>query len=286
MSTSAAVASSPSSSPSSSRTDRDRGPSFGRVLWSEWVRFRSLRSTWITLAVSVVIAVGFGALISFARVSHWPPDPGEILTFDPTRRSLGAGVFFGQLVIGVLGVLLVTGEYSTGMIRATFGAVPHRVVALVARLVVFVTAAVVVLVPTMIVAFLVGQEIFATKHINTTLGAPDVLRAVIGGALYVVAIGVLGMALGWLLRHTAGAIATLFGLIFILPIILNLLPTPWPDRLVKWFPGVGDRALGTALWAVRPADGALSPWAGFGMLVAYIAGLLVIAALLLRARDV
>lgn len=255
---------------------------FPRVLRAEWVRFRSLRSTWITLAVTVVIVVGLGALFTAARAAHWPPrDPGEAVTFDPTRASLG-GTFLAQLSIGVLGVLIVSGEYATGMIRATFTAVPRRLTVLVARTVVFAIVTLVVLVPTCVLAFVIGQHFLSSAHIQTSFAAAGVTRAVIGAGLYLVAVGLLGVGLGWLVRHTAGAIATLVGLLLILPILVHFLPDPWPDRISKWLPGEA----GQALWSVRPDPNTLAPWTGFGVLMAYVAVAMVAAAVVLRRRDV
>jgi ABC-2 type transport system permease protein len=259
-----------------------RGVTFPRVLRSEWIRLRSLRSTWITLAVTVLFVIGLGALFTAARAAHWPPsDPGEALTFDPTQASLG-GTFLAQLAIGVLGVLVVTGEYATGMIRATFTAVPRRLAVLTARSVLFATVTLVILVPACVVAFVLGQHFLSAKHIQTDFGAPGVTRAVIGAGLYLVAVGLLGVALGWLVRHTAGAIAVLVGLLLIIPILVHLLPDPWPDRISKWLPGQA----GQALWAVRHDPNALAPWTGFGVLMAYVVAALLVAALLLRRRDV
>lgn len=266
------------------RTAPDLGGrvTFARVVRSEWVRFRSLRSTWVTLAVSVAFVIGLGALFSAARAAHWPPrDPAELLTFDPTLTSLG-GTFLAQLAVGVLGVLIVTGEYTTGMIRATFTAVPRRLNVLVARSLVFAGMAAAALVPTTVVAFLLGQQLLSSKHIETTLDAPHVARAVVGAGLYLVAIGLFGVALGWLLRHTAGAIATLFGLLLILPLLVHFLPDPWPDRISKWLPSEA----GQALWAVRPQLYALGPWVGFAVLCGYVAAALVAAGVLLLRRDV
>ena len=255
---------------------------FARVLRAEWIRFRSLRSTWTTLGVTILFVIGLGALFTAARAAHWPPrDPGELVSFDPTRASLG-GTFLAQLAMGVLGVLLVTGEYSTGMIRATFTAVPRRLGVLVARAIVFAAATVVLLVPTCVVAFVLGQQLLSSKHIQTDFSAPGVTRAVIGAALYLVAVGLLGVALGWLVRHTAGAIAVLVALLLIIPILVHLLPDPWPDRISEWLPGQA----GQALWAVKPDPHTLAPWAGFGVLMAYVVAGLIAAAVLLVRRDV
>lgn len=260
---------------------------FPRVVRSEWVRFRSLRSSWITLGVTVLLLIGLAALLCWARESHWPPhDREDAASFNPTLQAIAAGTFLGQLAIGVLGVLVVTGEYATGMVRATMTAVPRRLPVLLARAFVFALFMLVVLVPAVIVAFLVGQQLLAAKGIDTTLGAPTVLRTVVGAGLYLVGIGLLGMALGWLLRHTAGAISTLFGTLLILPLIVHFLPAPWPVNVTKWLPGgVGDTA-GVAIWTPHPGTHSFGPWAGFGVLVLWIVAMFALGAITLRRRDV
>lgn len=260
---------------------------FPRILRSEWIRFRSLRSSWITLGITVALIIGLAVLACWGRESHWPPrDPGEALSFNPTLQSIGPGAVFGQLAVGVLGVLLVTGEYATGMVRATMAAVPRRLPVLVARIVVFAALMLIVLVPSVFVAFFLGQDLLSTKNIDTTLSAPHVLRAVFGGGIYLVGIGLLGMGLGWLLRHTAGAIATLFGILLIVPLLAHFLPDPWPDNVIKWLPGGVGGTAGVAVWDTHPGAHSLGPWAGFGVLMGYVALVLIAAAALLRSRDV
>ncbi|MDQ1699463.1 MAG: type transport system permease protein [Frankiaceae bacterium] len=254
---------------------------FPRVLYAEWIRLRSLRSTWITMLLTIALVVGFGALSCLGAVSHERGAQTFRPDFDPALRSL-VGTFFAQLAFGVLGVLVVTGEYSTGMIRATFTAVPRRMTVFLARLSLFAMMTFAVLLPTAIVSFLVGQTILAREHLDTTLGAPHVLRAVVGCALYLVAIGLLGMALGWLIRHTAGAIFTLVGVLFVVPLVIVFMPAPWPNRLEKWLPGGAGQAI---LHTVHDAD-SLGPWTGYGVLVLYVVAVLVAAAVLLRTRDV
>lgn len=260
---------------------------FPRVVRSEWVRFRSLRSSWVTLAITVLLLVGLAALSCWAREAHWPPrDPGEAASFNATLQAIGPGTFLAQLAVGVLGVLLVTGEYATGMVRATMAAVPRRVPVLLARGLVFASFMAAVLVPAVFVAFFVGQGLLASKNIDTTLHAPNALRVVFGAGLYLVAIGLLGMALGWVLRHTAGAITALFGLLFIVPLIIHFLPAPWPSNVTKWLPGgVGDSA-GIAVWTPHPGTTSLGPWAGFGVLVLWAVVVFAVGAITLRRRDV
>lgn len=252
-----------------------------RVIRSEWTKLRSLRSTVFSLLAAVTFVIGLSILVPSVIVAHWPPrDPREAAAFDPTTRSL-AGVFLAQLAIGVLGVLLVTGEYATGMIRATFAAVPRRLPVLWAKTFVFGAVTLVLMLPAVAGAFLIGQSILTRKNLETTLGAAGVTRAVLGAALYLTVVGILGIGLGALLRNTAAAISSLFGLLFVLPIMVHFLPTSWSDPINKYLPGNAGQAITT----VRPDPTALSPWLGFAVFCAYAAVTLVAAAVLLRRRD-
>ncbi|MFF1613259.1 ABC transporter permease [Amycolatopsis sp. NPDC058278] len=183
-----------------------------RVLRSEWLKFRSLRSSPLAVVVAVVGMIALGWVFSAADASRWPVmRPQARLRFDPTDVSI-RGYVLAQLVIGVLGVLVVSGEYGTGMIRATFSAAPTRLPVLWAKLAIFAVVSFVVGTVSSFAAFLGGQAFLSSQHIETTLSAPGVFRAVFGVGLYLTVAGMLGVALGWLIRHTAGAIATLFGL--------------------------------------------------------------------------
>lgn len=252
-----------------------------RVVLSEWTKLRSLRSTVFSLLAAVVFIIGLSVLVPSVTVAHWPPrDPREMAGFDPTSRSL-SGIFLAQLAIGVLGVLLVTGEYATGMIRATFAAVPSRLPVLWAKAVVFATTTLVITVPAVIGAFLIGQSILSAKHLQAALGDPGVLRAVLGAALYLTVVGLLGLSLGALLRNTAAGISTLFGVLFVIPIIVRFLPSSWSDPISKYLPSTA----GEAITHVHPNPTALGPWAGFGLFCAYAGAILVLAAIGLRRRD-
>lgn len=252
-----------------------------RVLLSEWTKIRSLRSTIFSLLAAIVFIVGLAVLVPMVTVSHWPPrDPREALGFDPTTRTL-SGIFLAQLAIGVLGVLLITGEYATGMIRATFAAVPARLPVLWAKAAVFAAVTLVLMVPTVLGAFLIGQSILTSKHLQTNLSNPGVLRAVIGAALFLTVVGLLGIGLGALLRNTAGGISTLFGLLFVLPIIVRFLPSSWSDPINKYLPSNA----GEAITHVHPDPTLLAPWTGFGLFCGYAAVVLIAAAISLRRRD-
>jgi ABC-2 type transport system permease protein len=251
------------------------------VLRSELTKLRSLRSTVWSLLAAALLIVGLSVLVPLVTVSHWPPrDPREAAGFDPTARSL-AGMFLAQLAIGVLGVLLVTGEYATGSIRSTFAAVPTRLPVLWAKVAVFATATLVVTVPAVLVAFFVGQSILSGKNIQASIGDPGVLRAVLGGALYLTVVGVLGIGLGSLLRSTAAGISALFGVLFVLPIIVRLLPSSVSDPVGKYLPS----SAGQAITAVVPSPTDLSPWVGFALFCGYAAVAVAVAAGVLARRD-
>lgn len=252
-----------------------------RVIRSEWTKLRSLRSSVFALLAAVVCVVGLSVLVPSVTVAHWPPrDPREVLTFDPTARSL-AGVFLAQLAVGVLGVLFISGEYATGMIRASFTAVPRRLPVLWAKAAVFGATVLVLLIPAAFAAFFIGQSILSRKGLQTTLASPGVSRAVLGAALFLTVVGVLGLALGALLRNTAAGISTLFGLLFVLPIILHFFPTSVSDAVDKYLPS----SAGQAIMHARPAVGSLSPWTGFLLLCGYAAAALVAAAIMIERRD-
>lgn len=263
------------------RTSPQKKVTQARVVLSEWTKLRSLRSTIFSMLAAVVFIVGLSILVPSVTVAHWPPhDPGEAAAFDPTSRSL-AGIFLAQLAIGVLGVLLITGEYATGMIRATLAAVPSRLPVLWAKAAVFAIVTLVLTLPSVLGAFLIGQSILKAKHLQTGLGDPGVLRAVLGAALYLTVIGLLGLGLGALLRNTAGGISALFGVLFVLPIIVRFLPASWADPIDKYLPSTA----GEAITHVHTAPGALAPWTGFGLFCGYAAFILALAAIRLRRRD-
>jgi ABC-2 type transport system permease protein len=248
---------------------------------SEWLKLRTVRSTVWALLVTLVLTVGLGALFSAARVSRWDRlDSLERLTFDPAGFSLN-GIFLAQLAIGVLGVLVMSSEYATGQIRATFGATPQRRTVLGAKVVVFALVVLVVGLVASFAAFTVGQAIFSAKHAEAHLGDPGVLRAVIGGAVYLCLLGAIAIGLGAILRRTAGAIATLVGFLLILPILVSFLPNPWNDDIGKYLPSEA----GAAIFHVRPRGVTLSPGGGLAVLCAYAAASLLIGAVLLTARD-
>ena len=239
---------------------------FAGAFRSELVKIRSTRSTWWTLLALFVVTVGFGALASWGVANHGHPGPG----FDATQQSL-AGLYISQLIIAVLGALTITSEYSTGMMRTSLAALPRRGTVFAAKAIVFTVVALVTGLVTTFASFFLGQALMSGQHINATLGQPNVLRAVIGGALFLTVCGLLAFGIGMILRHTAGAITATIGLLFVLSVVVQVLPESWQAHVDKWMPALA----GSGIWAtVGPARGdtpMFSAWAGFAVLAGYAA---------------
>jgi len=254
---------------------------FTANVWAEWTKLRSVRSTMWTLLATVGVAVGFGALVGVSQMSSWDNlDPTEKLRFDPTFFSL-SGLWLAQLAVGVLGVLLVSSEYATGQIRATFGATPQRGTVVAAKAVAFSGVVLVVGLLSSFAAFFVGQSIFATKDLGVAITDPGVVRAVASGGLYLAAVGLLGLGLGTILRRTAGAVAALVGVLVLAPLVSGFLPTSFQESIGKFFPAQA----GMAVFSVAPDPRSLTPWTGYGVLLAYVALTLIIGTVPLIRRD-
>jgi ABC-2 type transport system permease protein len=252
-----------------------------RVVRSEWLKMRTLRSSWVTWGIAVLAMAGIGIIISWSTASSWTHmRPREKLHFNALADPL-SGFYLAQLAIGVLGVLLMAGEYSTGMIRASLGAVPKRLPVLWAKLGVFCTTVLITMLPVSVLTFFISQRFLATQHIQTTWVAPNVARSVIGVGLYLTVVAALGIGLGAIVRNVAGAIATLVGVLLVLPVIASALPQNWGDRINKWLPSNA----GQALMSLGSDNTTLSPWRGFTVFCAYAVATVAAAAVLLRKRD-
>jgi ABC-2 type transport system permease protein len=254
---------------------------FDHVLRAEWTKFWSVRSTMWTFIALVVVTIGISALICLAVAANWDQTTAaDRATFDPVSVSL-VGIFLGQMAIIVLGALVISSEYSTGGIRTTLTAVPQRLRLLFAKALVLAVMAFAAGVVTMFPSFWLGQRVLATADagIEVSLGDPQVLRAVLGSALYVAACGLLGFALGALLRHTAGAITTAVGIVFVLPIVSNFLPGTWGDNVGKVLNAGGS------ISNTKHVDGQLDPWTGYAVFSLWWIVLLTLAAILMRRRD-
>jgi len=269
----------PAAAPDSRLTD------FGHLLQSEWTKIRTVRSTVWSLLALVVVSVGFTALFAALTSANWngpqaAPRDATILA-DPVSSVLGTGIGLGQLAICVLGVLIMTTEYSTGVIRASLLAVPKRIPMLAAKAIVF--AALILVVGEIVTfgSYFVGSALLRS-HVTVSLSQPGVTRAVVGTGLALTVLGLFAMAIGALIRHTAGAIATAIGVVLVLPILSGLLPGSWGAHINAYLP---EQAGGLIDQAHEQAGNLLSPWQGFGVFCLWTAVLLVAAAYLLRRRD-
>jgi hypothetical protein len=273
-----------------------------RAMAAEWTKLWSVRSTLWTLVATVVAVIGLSAL-STGTVSR-----SEIIG-DPTSRSL-IGIFLGQLIFGVLGVLVMSAEYGTGTIRATLSAIPRRPVVLTAKLLVFGAVAVVVSEILAFSAFAVGQAILSARHAvglpaaiaqhaqqlglkvppnlangSASLGQAGVLRAVVGAGLYLAVLGLLALGLATIIRHTAGAISAFAGVVLVLPLIVQALPASISNPVARYLPSnIGLVMFSTHGVPDRVAS-AFSPWAGFGLLVLYTVIALAAGCWVLVRRD-
>jgi ABC-2 type transport system permease protein len=239
---------------------------------SEWAKFRTVRSTYWSLMAAVVAMIGLGVLISAVQSGHQ-------LGFDPVSTSL-SGVLLAQLAIGVLGVLFVTSEYSTGMIRTTFSAAPQRRIVIAAKEAVFGVVAIVIGTLTSFVTFFVGQAVMSGHGVS--LSSPGALRSVVGVGLYLGLLAVFAVGLGTIIRSTAGAIAALFGLILVLPAVAQALPASIQNGLDKYLPSNA----GQAIFHTIKDTSTLSPWVGLGVFALYAAAALAGGLVLVGRRDV
>ena len=256
----------------------------GGTLRSEFTKIRSVRSTWWTLLVLVVISVGIGAAISAGVSANWShTSASDRATFDATQVSVAGLFFLGQLVIVVLGAIVLTAEYSTGMIRTSLTAMPRRATLYAAKAIVFAAIALVVTVITAFVAFFLGQAIMTSTHASATLSQPDVLRAVVGVALYVTLCGLFAFAVGTVFRHTAATITSVIGLLFVIPILAHLLPGSWYDDIARWLPSSTGDAISVTVGS--GPDHLFSPWGQFAVYAVYTAVLLIVGGVLFRKRD-
>ena len=290
-------------------------PATGRAglagtLRSEFTKLRSVRSTYWTIAAVVVVSVGFAAIAGLAIANNIHNNPVNKAGMDTTQASLGAFFELGQLIIAVLGVLVITSEYSTGMIRTSLTAMPRRGTVYAAKLIVFTTVTLVVSLITSFISFFVGQAAMSGSGVTASLfhsvtipangvqnGPPNnvtfsgtivispgtVLTAILGTALFVTVVGLIAFGLGSIIRHTAGAITSAIGLMFVIPIILQLLPDTWRWDIVRFFPDAAGRVLSVTVGQHNPH--LWSAWPQFGVTLVYAAVLVGVGAYLFRTRD-
>ena len=251
----------------------------GKVITSEWLKLTTLRSSWITMVLGIGALAFLGGVIGFFTNREWDRmRPARQAAFDAVGSSLG-GVRVAELAIGVLGVLFVTGEYGTGMIRSSLTTVPKRLPVLWAKALVFGMVTLLLSEIASFVGFFVGQATLGTHSV--ALSSDGALRAVIGTGLYLTIVALLGVSLGFIIRSTAGGIAALVGILLVLPGVVSILPQTWQDTISPYLPSNA----GAALYDLRPEPGSLDPWPGFGVFCLYAVAGLIAAALVLRRRD-
>jgi ABC-2 type transport system permease protein len=275
--------------PTSAVTDLPPVPlghySFAGALRSEWTKLCSVRSTIWSLVATAVLTLAICVLATGTEAGRWAhTNAGNRLAFDPTSLSL-AGFLFGQLSIGVLGVLMVSAEYSTGTIRATFGAIPNRILVLAAKVTVFCAVAFVLGEILSFASFYIGQAILSGSTPTAVISQPGVLRAVIGGGLFLTVLGLFALGLGTIIRHSAGAITAFVGLFFVVPLIVETLPAGIKDAVGKYLPDNIGATMTTVKQGFRTDVPTFSPWVSFGLLCAYAAAALLVGGYLLARRD-
>ncbi|MFJ4848570.1 MULTISPECIES: ABC transporter permease [unclassified Streptomyces] len=255
-----------------------------RVLRSEWAKLWSLRSSWITLGLGLLFLVAFGLIAAFqfkSRISSGRPMDHDFA--DATALSLSLfGTNFAQLALGVLGVLVAAGEYSTGMIRSTLAAVPRRLPVLWSKAAVFGVIALVLSTAGVFATFLADSGIVAQTRAAMTLSDAGVVRSLLGAALYLGLVGVIGVALGALLRSVAGGISVLVASLMLVPGLVSLLPTSWQDNISPYLPSNA----GEAMFTLHHDATTLSPLAGLVVFVVWTAAALAGAAVRLVRTDV
>jgi ABC-2 type transport system permease protein len=253
-----------------------------RVVLSEWTKLRSLRSTRRSLGIAVFLTIGLPSLFAAVTSSHWGSlGPHEQADRHPLDIAL-AGVNLSQLAIGVLGVLVITGEYSTGMIRASMTAAPKRLPVLWAKVGVYAFVSFALMLPSVLLAFYVSQAILSHHDIlQISFSSPGVARSVIGGALYLMVIGVFTLGLGAITRSTAGGISTFAGIMFVIPPLMNVLPASWNNAISPYLPS----SAGRAVFSLTHGSDSLAPWPGFALFCGYTILTIGIAAVLLLRRD-
>jgi ABC-2 type transport system permease protein len=252
------------------------------VFRSEWTKLYSLRSTRYALLATAVMTIGFSLIASAVTVSRWTSmSAADKATFDPLTTSL-LGVRFGVLAIGVLGVLLITGEYTTGMIRSTMTAVPKRLPVLWGKTGVYALVALVITVPSALIAFFAGQAILSGQHLQIAFSHTGVAGAVLGAAGYLTLVGLFAMGLGAIVRNTAAGIAIFAGIMYVVPPLISILPSSIADSIDPYLPSNA----GQAMMQIGHHAQTLSPGAGLAVFAAYVAAVIAAAAVLLVRRDV
>jgi ABC-2 type transport system permease protein len=292
-------------------------PAAGRAglkgaLASEFTKIRSVRSTYWTLGALFFVSVGLGIAITAGTAANMVNNPGNKAGFDATQASLGAFFEIGQLIIAVLGAMVITSEYSTGMVRTSLTAQPRRGVVYAAKAIVFTAVTLVISIITAFIAFFVGQAIYSSKGVSASLfhtvtipasanmncnpsgctatffgadviSASTVATAIIGTALFVTIVALIAYGVGSIVRHTAGAIAIVIALLFIVPILEQTLPNDWRWDVMRFLPDAATRVISVTVGGTNPH--LWSAWPQLGVTALWAAVLVGVGAYLFRKRD-
>jgi ABC-type transport system involved in multi-copper enzyme maturation permease subunit len=248
-----------------------------RAIKSEWIKWKTLRSTWAVLGAAVLAMLLIGLIEAFStRHLSVNQQLGDIAPSGPLQ-----GFYLAQLLMGSLGVLFVSGEYSTGMIRSTLAAVPKRIPVVWAKLAVFVGVAGSSMIAVSFVTFLSAQGLLSHYRTGFSLGDPGVLRVVLGTGIYLTLMGVIGMVLAWIVRSTPGALVTFAGVALVLPVLFEVIPGKWGQNVGKFLPS----SAGTSFAESSSGGYSLTPWWGLAICVGWVLLGLAVAVVLLRRRD-
>jgi ABC-2 type transport system permease protein len=263
----------------------ERPAGWAGTLRSELAKLRSVRSTYWTLLVLFAAGVAFSIANCAGIADRWAGTPAQAQAgFDATQASILGTILLGQLAIVVLGALAITSEYSTGMIRTSLTVMPRRGVLYGAKAAVFAAVTLAASLVASFASFYVGQALLASTHHSATLATPNALRSILLTAVFVTVCGLFAYGFGAIIRHTAGAMTTVYGLLFLLPQLAKALPTPWYADVVRWLPG------GEALNAITSTTGTRYPdlfsaWGESAVFAGYAVILVIVGALLFRKRD-
>jgi len=252
----------------------------GGVLRSEWTKLRSVRSTWWLLSGTVLLVVGLGIVVAVLEINGGTPEqepPYQV------AQQVEFGALVAQLMLAVLGALVFTGEYGSGMIRSSISVVPRRLMLLWAKLSVFSVVVLPLTLVSALIAFELGDVVWHAHHglRSVGFGDPQVTRIVVGSALVVALTAICGLGIGAIIRSTAGSIATIVGIFFVLPILAQLALPRGAAGLARFLPANA----GDALWGATIGPRSMTPWSGFALLCGYTVALIVVAAWRLRRGD-
>jgi hypothetical protein len=260
-----------------SRTPGSYG--FRTVALMEWQKLRTVRSTWYIVAIFAAGLIGL-AMLAAGHQNYAQMSAAGRASFDPTYDAF-LGLVPGQLLLGILGVLAITTEFSSGMIRATFAAAPRRPLVLAAKAAVLGAVTLAAGEISAFAAFFAAQAVLTAPAPHAALGQPGVLRAVVMAGAYPALIAVIGLGIGAVVRHTAGAICALVGVLFVLPLLFTTLSTSIQNASQNFLP----HPMANSLTAVKPLAHTLSPGLVFGLLCVYAIAALAAGACALTGRD-